>query len=229
MVRSRLRRDLVRAALCGAIAAGCNGADDGAPSPSNVEGAPDGTGTPVEDDPDAVYRVPLRVHVALSALQDPELDAVLAEMNAFWLSQAGICFDTTITADDVTADAGFDLWLSADPVFGSARTNGIYRGPHEVWSLDRPRLSASPTPIAYPAARTSAHELGHGLGLAHQNCGDECPCGESSGLNCDDLLMRSGYDGFALSLPEVSTAREHAAPMALPGAAFEACPAPRPR
>jgi hypothetical protein len=172
--------------------------------------------------------VPLRVHVALSALEDPELDAVLVEMNVIWLSQAGICFETTITASDVPADAGFDLWLSADPLFGSARTNGIYRGPHDVWSLDQPRLSASPNPIAYPAARTSAHELGHGLGLAHQNCGNECPCGESIGLDCDDLLMRSGYDGFALSPPEVSTAREHAAPMAIASTALEACPAPHP-
>ena len=84
-----------------------------------------------------------------------------------------------------------------------------------IFTLDYPSLEAAPNPVEHPTARTAAHEMGHGLGLGHQNCGEAC----------EDLLMTSGRLGYQLvtgapaSVDEQATARDHAASVALSDAA----------
>jgi hypothetical protein len=174
-----------------------------------------------------VYRIPLRVHVGSSTLRGDELFAVLSEINSVWLSQAGVCFEVETVLHDETMSEGFDLWFTSEPIPGDPGLNGIYRGSHDVWSLDYPSLGYAPTPITHPAARTAAHELGHGLALNHQNCGNSCPCEASEGLDCDDLLMTSGRLGFFLSGYEVGVARGRASSRALSDTAPTACNPPQ--
>jgi hypothetical protein len=99
-------------------------------------------------------------------------------------------------------------------VGGSGDPNGYYSGDHDIWSRDHPSLGAAPNPVQLPTARTTAHELGHGLGLDHQDFGNACPDGTGN-LDCNDLLMRSGRRGFFLSDVEIERAREVAQRKAL--------------
>src|SRR3989442_3843547 len=109
-----------------------------------------------------VYRIKLRVHNGQTTLPAVELRKSLEEMNSIWWSQAGVCFENTTTRDDARAREGFDIWFVSevpDPPGG----NRIYKGDHDIWSRDYPNLMPAPHPVAQRAARTGAHELGHGL------------------------------------------------------------------
>ena len=76
-----------------------------------------------------------------------------------------------------------------------------------------------------------AHELGHALGLAHENpppstdCAEPCHCAER-GDNCDDYLLRSGTKGFYLSPPEIEVTRKQAGRASKADTAANSCAAP---
>lgn len=170
-----------------------------------------------------VYRVPLRVHTTRSDLTREDLCGLLAEVNEIWWTQAGVCFEIEIVGDDEIAKTGMDLWFERSSPFPNGYdANGVYTGPHEIYSLDEPSLNTAPNPTEYRPARTAAHELGHGLGLSHQNCGTAC----------NDLLMTSGRRGFALvtgspaSTDEHARARDRATEYALSDTTPAVCSAP---
>lgn len=170
-----------------------------------------------------VYRVPLRVHTTRSDLEREDLCGALEEANEIWWTQAGVCFEIEIVGDDEIAETGMDLWFErSSPFPNGVEANGVYSGPHEIYSLDEPSLNTAPNPTQYLPARTAAHELGHGLGLSHQNCG----------AACNDLLMTSGRRGFALvtgspaSTDEQALARDRATDYALSDTAPTVCGAP---
>jgi hypothetical protein len=148
-----------------------------------------------------VYRVPLRVHTTRSDLERDDLCGSLEEVNEIWWTQAGVCFEIEIVDHDEIAETGMDLWFErSSPFPNGTQANGVYAGPHEIYSLDEPNLNPAPNPVRYLNARTAAHELGHGLGLDHQNCGTAC----------NDLLMTSGRRGFALVTGSPANRDEHA-------------------
>jgi hypothetical protein len=148
-----------------------------------------------------VYRVPLRVHTTRSDLEREALCGTLEEVNEIWWTQAGVCFEIEVVGDDEVAGAGMDLWFERSAPFpNGVEANGVYSGPHEIYSLDEPSLNTAPNPTQFLPARTAAHELGHGLGLNHQNCG----------AACNDLLMTSGRRGFALVTGSPASRDEHA-------------------
>lgn len=148
-----------------------------------------------------VYRVPLRVHTTRSDLAREDLCGTLEEVNEIWWTQAGVCFEIEIVGDDEVAETGMDLWFErSSPFPNGVEANGVYAGAHEIYSLDEPSLNTAPNPTQYLPARTAAHELGHGLGLDHQNCG----------AACNDLLMTSGRRGFALVTGSPASTDEHA-------------------
>jgi hypothetical protein len=148
-----------------------------------------------------VYRVPLRIHTTRSDLSREDLCGTLEEVNAIWWTQAGVCFEIEIVSDDEVADTGFDLWFErSSPFPNGTEANGVYVNAHEIYSLDEPSLNEAPNPTTYRPARTAAHEIGHGLGLNHQNCGTAC----------NDLLMTSGRRGFALVTGSPASVDEHA-------------------
>jgi len=162
-----------------------------------------------------VYRIKLRVHNGRSSLLVEELRTTLEEMNFIWWSQAGVCFEITSTRDDVASRDGFDIWFLPavpDPV----GVNGVYKGDHDIWSRDYPNLRTAVDPVTYRAARTSAHELGHGLTLPHHNDGD----------GAAENLMASGTLGWHLDDFQVRTARARASRMATPETSFAACGPP---
>src|SRR6266702_4748777 len=130
-----------------------------------------------------VYRLKLRVHNGQTTLPGAELRKSLEEMNSIWWSQAGVCFEITSTKDDARAREGFD-----------------------IWSRDYPDLMPAPHPVTQRAARTSAHEIGHGLTLRHYNGYPESA----------DNLMSSGTLGWRLHDFQIQAARARAQQKAEP-------------
>lgn len=223
----------------GGFASGAGGTPVGAGGSIETGGAPaetaggTGTGGAPTSPPDLtpVYRIPLRIHMALSNMTNADLDPVLTELNHIWLSQGGICFEIEVTDDETNRTDGFDFRYTAGQIPGATTSNGVTRGAHDIWSIDHPNLGSAPNPVQNPAARTTAHELGHALNLAHENpppstdCATPCYC-VTLGLECNDFLMRSGRMGYFVSDPEVQIARTRAAQRALPDSAPSACGAP---
>ena len=155
-----------------------------------------------------VYRIPLRIHRADSALSEPDLLAVLDEMNWIWWSQAAVCFEIEIVAGDQTMQNGFDLWFHRSSIPCSPGANGVFCGDHDIHTLDRPSLGATDNDewdTEHNPSRTTAHELGHGLNLQHYN----------GFADSNDSLMSSGRQGFKLHDTEIQTARTRARSKAL--------------
>jgi hypothetical protein len=152
-----------------------------------------------------VYRIKLRVHNGQSTLPVDDLRESMEEMNSIWLSQAGICFEITSTRDDARSVDGFDIWFVPE-VPDPPHANGVYKGDHNIWSRDYPSLRPAPNPVGHHAARTSAHELGHGLTLPHYDGHPDSP----------DSLMSSGTLGWQLREFEIQAARARAQQKANP-------------
>jgi hypothetical protein len=162
---------------------------------------------PVERSP--VYHIPVRVHLGKSGKKPEEFRPVLEEINAIWLSQAGVCFEIQVVETDDRRADGMDLWFM--PLLsGGMWLNGYYRNDHDIQVRNRPELGPADHPAHHPAARTAAHELGHGLGLQHRQ-------------DSDDNLMRSRTYGWQLNEDEVMQARETAKRKALPGVTERHC------
>lgn len=187
------------------------GGDDGVDEGAGVDGNPigddagsDDAGTGDEEPPgdlpfDPLYRIAVRVHVGESGMSDDTLLDVLDEMNLIWRSQAAVCFEFEVVEHDTIMTDGFDMWFK--PSVGSP--NGYYSGDHDIHVRDVPNLNSAPNPAMLPAARTAAHELGHGLTLDHDQ-------------NSDDYLMRSGTYGWQIPQYQIDAARARAAQKALP-------------
>ena len=152
-----------------------------------------------------VYRINLRVHNGQSSLLLDDLRTSLEEMNFIWWSQAGVCFEIASTKDNAKAADGFDIWFVPD-VPDPPGANGVYKGDHDIWSRDYPRLAPAPNPVTHRSARTSAHEIGHGLSLAHYNGYPD---------SADDL-MSSGTLGWRLHDFQIQAARIRAQRKAIP-------------
>lgn len=145
---------------------------------------------------DPVYRIPLRVHLGASGRCPSDFKVILEEINDIWLSQAGICFEMQIVLDDEPLEQGMDIWFL--PVLsGGLGMNGYFRDEHHIQVRDTPVLGPAVHPAHYPAARTAAHEFGHGLSLPHRQ-------------DSDDNLMRSKTYGWQLNAREVRDARRAA-------------------
>jgi len=148
-----------------------------------------------------VYRIPLRVHLGKSGRSPEEFKPILREINDIWLSQAGICFEMQIVLDDKPIGEGMDIWFL--PVLsGGPDLNGYFRSDHNIQVRDTPILGPAGHPAHSPAARTAAHECGHGLSLAHRQ-------------DSDENLMRSKTYGWQLNGLEIQEARSAAAEKAL--------------
>ena len=156
-----------------------------------------------------LYRIPVRVHIGVSNLTIDDVLSYLAEVNRIWRSQAAICFEFEVVRHNRRRQDGFDLFYVPD----LAGMNGFHYGDHNILVRDVPILGSAPRPAATPGARTTAHEFGHGLGLAHNE-------------RSDDLLMRSARQGFQLRSAEIRRARRHAAVKALADTTRLDCDAP---
>ena len=152
-----------------------------------------------------VFRINLRVHNGQSSLLLDDLRTSLEEMNFIWWSQAGVCFEIASTKDNATAADGFDIWFVPD-VPDPPGANGVYKGDHDIWSRDYPRLAPAPNPVTHRSARTSAHEIGHGLTLTHYDGYPDSP----------DDLMSSGTLGWRLHDFQIQAARIRAQRKAIP-------------
>jgi hypothetical protein len=218
-------------------AAGAGGGTGGAVVPDGGSGGATGgrmcNGLPATAQPPfmPVYRIPLRLHRTRSQLADDQLCRVLEEVNEIWWKQAGVCFEIEAVNTDTLATTGLDFFFERSTPFPNGVTaNGVYSGPHEIYGLDKPSLSPAPNPSRELAARTCAHELGHGLSLGHQNPGEACLF---PGIECDDLLMRSGHRGYKVvagspaNVNEIDKARTRAKTLALPGTDAVVCAPPR--
>ena len=160
-----------------------------------------------------VYRIPLRVHLGKSGRTPEEFNTILREINDIWLSQAGICFEMQIVLDDHQTEEGMDIWFL--PVLpGGAELNGYFRSDHNIQVRDTPILGHAGHPAHSPAARTAAHECGHGLSLVHRQ-------------DSDDNLMRSKTYGWQLNGLEVQEARSAAVEKALRDTRPRSCGEPR--
>jgi hypothetical protein len=166
-----------------------------------------------------VYRIALRVHRGDSGLSANQVATVLEEVNHIWWTQAAVCFEAEITSDAAPRKDGFDLSFHRSTLGCETKANGVYCGDHDVHTLDMPSLGAADNAqwdTGQNAARTSAHELGHGLRLEHYN----------GFADSNDSLMSSGRQGFKLHDTEISTARARAAQVALPDTSPAFCAAP---
>jgi hypothetical protein len=163
-----------------------------------------------------LYRINLRVHNGRSTMPAAELRESLKEMNSIWSSQAGVCFEITSTRDDVTASDGFDIWFVPE-VPDPPGANGVFKGDHDIWSRDYPNLRPAPNPVTHRAARTSAHELGHGLTLPHYNGHPDSP----------QSLMTSGTLGWFLHDFQIEAARVRARAKASPDTSRTDCATPQ--
>ncbi len=160
-----------------------------------------------------VYRIPLRVHLGESGRSPGDFIAILDEINSIWLTQAGICFEMQIVLDNRPLEQGMDIWFMPN-LPGGAGLNGYFRDEHNIQVRDTPVLGPAANPAHYPAARTAAHEFGHGLSLQHRQ-------------NSDDNLMRSKTFGWQLNRKEIQEARGAAAEKALQDTAPRKCEEPR--
>jgi hypothetical protein len=163
-----------------------------------------------------LYRIPVRVHVGTSSLA---LDAVLIylhEVNLIWGHQAAICFEFEVVRHNRTEDDGFDIFFKPEleVLPGYKVISGLHQGDHDIQVRDVPDLYDAPPAIVTKGARTTAHELGHALGLQH----DE---------RSNAFLMRSGHQGIQLQPHEIRIARGHAALRTLPVANRLTCQAPK--
>ncbi|HEY7764453.1 MAG TPA: hypothetical protein VIB38_05655 [Aestuariivirgaceae bacterium] len=163
-----------------------------------------------------LYRIPVRVHVGTSSLA---LDAVLIylrEVNLIWEHQAAICFEFEVVRHNRTEDDGFDIFFKPEleVLPGYKVISGLHQGDHDIQVRDVPDLYDAPPAIVTKGARTTAHELGHALGLQH----DE---------RSNAFLMRSGHQGIQLQPHEIRIARGHAALRTLPVAKRLTCQPPK--
>jgi hypothetical protein len=162
-----------------------------------------------------VYRINLRVHNGKSTLPAGELQQTLEEMNYIWWSQSGVCFEISTARNDAKTTDGFDIWFVPE-VPDPPGVNGVFKGDHEIWSRDYPNLRQAPNPVTHRAARTSAHELGHALTLAHYDNLPDSP----------DSLMASGTLGWRLHDFQINAARARARRIARPDTLPENCSSP---
>lgn len=181
--------------------------------PDAGRGASDAGAAPLSP----TFHIALRVHRADSGLTGAQLAAALEEMNEIWWKQAGVCFEVEVVRNEELRRDGFDMWFHRSRLGCNATGNGVYCGDHDVHTLDAPMLNRADNAAwdtRLNPARTSAHELGHGLNLDHYN----------GFPDSNDSLMSSGRQGFKLHEMEVATARQRAQSKAVRGAESGPCP-----